>query len=277
MLTVTRLCVIAFSALVPVSSDQRTSGHASGKPAAKPPYQLVPEDPARGAVLLEKALQAFGGAVAVDGVRTLELRGTSVRHFPNASRMTVETVTYIAPPDRYRHEVRAKGTTIASVLDGTGAFVLLAQQVLPMPSSEAAALRASVARHPVLLLRARHEPGYRPVLIGTATVNGTNVEMLTVRSGSDATTLYVDPATGRVLRATYAAQFGNRARQAAVEYGDYRRVEGGLVYPFVWSGTFDDEPAFETTMTSVTVNGKLDEALFSPPAPPPSPRPSPSP
>ena len=95
----------------------------------------------------------------------------------------------------------------------------------------------------------------------------TTVEQVAVGIDGISYTLGIDPATGRILSLSYrrrgpAGDFG----QLTKVFSDFRAVDG-LTLPFKITAAFNDQPWKEqsATIESITINGKVDPALFEKP------------
>jgi hypothetical protein len=243
---------------------------ASTAPPAPPPSA---KDRKRGAALIAKAVTAMGGAAAVDRVKSLEMKATGKRLLPNGTELAVTTRTRMVFFDRYRQDTTLPGGTMAAILSPGAAFVVMGEAALPLPEEERDNMKRNVRRNIVALLQARRDKGYGAAATGTATVNGIPAELVKIDLAGDPATLAIDPKTGRILELTYK---GSGPAQTigtfVMAYGDHRKVDG-LNYPFSVTGTFDGKPAFSAKVESLTINPKLEDAVFTPP-PPPSPPPA---
>src|SRR4029079_11961185 len=73
-------------------------------------------DPAhQGAALVAKAVEAFGGAAAVDSVSALEVRSSGTRHV-QTDDLPVVTISRFFFPDRYYQELQMPMGTMKTVL-----------------------------------------------------------------------------------------------------------------------------------------------------------------
>ncbi len=226
--------------------------------------------PASGAALIAKAVEAFGGAAAVDAVTALELKGKGTRRVQEDD-LTVTTLTRFYFPDRYYQELVLPMGTMKTVLSPSVAFLVAGEGSLPLPDAERQTLQKLVQR---------------------------NVQLVDVTRPGDALTLAIDPVTGQVLQSRFESIGGLAPRGLlVVTYSDYRKA-GPITYPFSAVATLAGRPANSQVLESVVVNPRLDEALFLPPpphamfpgaddpappatpsqaAPTPSPKPSPTP
>jgi len=268
-------CASAVFGETPPSPVPSPAATAAPSPAPKAPAAPPPsaKDRKRGAALIAKAVTAMGGAAAVDGVKSLEMKATGKRQLPNGTDLAVTTRTRMVFFDRYRQDTTLPGGTMSAVLSPGAAFVMMGEAALPLPEDERDNMKRNVRRNIVALLQARRDKGYGAAAAGTATVNGIPAELVKIELAGDPATLAIDPKTGRILELTYKGSGPSQTVGTFVmAYGDHRKVDG-LNYPFTVTGTFDGKPAFSAKVESLTINPKLEDALFTPP-PPPSPPPA---
>jgi hypothetical protein len=226
----------------------------------------LPAQDADAASLLAKAVEAFGGATAVDAVTALEIKGTGTRRIA-AEDLPVTTVTRYYFPDRYYQELVLPMGTMKTVLGPQGAYIVAGEGALPLPDSERASIRKLMQRNVLAVLRSRGEPGFKAEAAGTDTVDGTPVRLLKISRQADTLTLAVDPATGQVRQTRFDSGGGlTPTGTLVITYSDYRPA-GSLRYPFTAVAKMDGKPAFSQKVDSLVVNPKLDEALFQTPPP----------
>ena len=79
----------------------------------------------------------------------------------------------------------------------------------------------------------------------------------------DSTTLGIDPKTGHILMITYRGKAPMTGSPGTIVniYSDFKEVDG-LVYPMSTMGTFEGKPSMSVTITSMGVDGPLDETAF---------------
>ena len=286
------LCAVVLAVVVPASL-----------PAA--------EQPPSGIALVEKAVAAFGGAPAVDAVKSLELRSRGTRRI-QADDLPVTMLTRYYFPDRYYQELNLPMGTMKTVLGPKGAFIVAGEGSLPLPEGERKTITQLVQRNIIAILQARKRPDFQAEVVGTDTVAGKTVQLVKVTRQDDVVTLAIDPATGEVRQSRFDSPGGALpAGLLIVTYSDYEPVDTVLTlrYPVRAEATMAGQPAFSQRVEGVLVNPKLDDAAFDPPpghamfpgvedlpltppstllppasaspkpagAPSPSPRPSPSP
>jgi len=239
---------------------------APAAPPAAPKPAPTDAELKQGAALIAKAVDAFGGAAAVDAVKALEMKGKGTRRIQQDD-LPVTTLTRIYFPDRYYQELVLPMGTMKTVLSPSAAFLVAGEGSLPLPDAERQTLRKLLQRNLLAVLRARVEPGFTAAVTGKDTVNGTAVELVSVTRQSDALVLAIDPVTGRVLQSRFESGGGLAPTgQLVVTYSDYRKA-GPITYPFSTVATMAGRPATSQTLETIAVNPPLDEALFAPPPP----------
>ena len=118
-------------------------------------------------------------------------------------------------------------------------------------------------RNPLILLKARNQPGFRAVAAGRGKVGEQEVEWLAIGLDCATSTLGIDSKTGRVLSLRHRGRAPSAIGEVMRIYSDFRDVDG-LMLPFAVAIAYNDTPAGEPRpFAAVTVNPKFDEKLFA--------------
>lgn len=223
--------------------------------------KLADGDPKKGMALIEKAVQAMGGAARVDSVRTLEQKGTATVSAQGQS-IDVKTSNFIAFPDRLRQDMVTPMGTMTSVLTPQAAFAISPRGAQPLPDSRRADLEKSLLRHPLGLLQARREPDFKALATGPGTADGQAVELVSVERRGEVVSLALDAATGQIVSLTYRGTGATGAPGEIVQtFSDWRTVDG-ISYPFSLTSTFDGQPQMTAKAESLAVDTPVNEADF---------------
>lgn len=216
--------------------------------------------------LIAKAVDAFGGAQALDGLKSLEVEAGKTVHTPRGD-MALKTHSLLAFPGNLRQEVVLPMGKIVTVITPDDAWIETPRGVQTLPASRAEEARKGVNHDPLVLLRHRGEPGFEAAVTGDGSAGKVAVKEVAVSFKGSATTLAIDPATGRVLMATYQGTGMTGAPGKIVEtYSDFRTT-GGLTLPFASETTFNGDAMSSSKTDSIKVNGEIPAASFSRPAP----------
>jgi YHS domain-containing protein len=215
-----------------------------------PALQASPEAAAAARKLLARAVEAAGGAKAVDGVPAFQ--ETIVR----GNQEQVRTVVF---PDRqHTHRVFNKQFTADEVVDGASGFGTSSGGTRDLAASAVVDIQKEARRSPLAVLRARNESSLRAAAIDdhTADIDWAGQRMV----------LRFDP-TGRLVSLRY---FGRGPEgvwgQVEYQYSDFRKT-GDLTLPYQIAATFDGQPlpGYTQTITAILLNPPLPPSLFARP------------
>lgn len=108
------------------------------------------------------------------------------------------------------------------------------------------------------------ELGKKLEYIGKDDVDGTECLKLkmTDKDGIEST-YYIDPSNYYIIKETTKMTVNGKELENSTTYGNYKKTDIGIVYPYSIIGGWG-----ETEITALTVNPKIDEALFKPTTPP---------
>ena len=136
----------------------------------------------------------------------------------------------------------------------------------PGPSASAREDRAKDLSQSALVLAKRaNDPKLDVVAAGKERIGEVEAAILDVNYGGAATRWFVDPSTGRILRASFTAS-GGQPGTRVIDYSDFRTVDG-LVFAFKQEMSINGEKARSTTLDEVKVNTTLDPTIFEKPNP----------
>jgi outer membrane lipoprotein-sorting protein len=222
----------------------------------------------RGQELIALALNAFGGASKVDGVKNYQAKiklgykqGDKVLEYP-------QTMT-IAFPNLYRNEYNWGPSQTGDVLLPTGAVSLTTKNsesdAWQREEPVKVALERALYREPLAILKARKEKGFVAFAAGKAKVGETEVELLKVGFKGATSTLGIDTKTGQILQVAYRDRKGAYG-DVVKTFSDFREVSG-LTLPFGIAENFNgkDVTSPMTSIESIAVNINLDAKLFQKP------------
>lgn len=216
---------------------------------------------ARGGELIEQAVEAMGGAEAIDGVRNTRVRSTGTVTTPRGE-ITISANTLIVYPDTMRQEMTLPVGTVVTVVGPEDAFLTAPMGTQAMADSQRQSIQQELARDTLGLLKRRRAESFEAVAAGQGEVDGTPVELVVVTLESGQVTLGIDPATGRILSQRFRGTGPTGAPAEMVKtYSDFRTV-AGLTVPFASITTMDGEAVSTETMESVELNVEVPPDAF---------------
>lgn len=213
--------------------------------------------------ILDKYIQALGGAQRLSTLRSFTAKGTSVGYGPEGNQRPVEIFAK-APNQRTTiiHTLNGDSTTTFDGQAGWIAAPLRPVPVLPLTGSalEGARLEAEMSfPGRVKEILSKWRVGF-PV-----TINDREAHVVQGTSAASAlATLYFDTESGLLVRLVrYSGSVVGRL-PTQIDYADYRDV-AGVQMPFRWTVTWlDGKEDFE--ITEVQPNAAIDGAKFARPA-----------
>jgi hypothetical protein len=242
---------------------------AAVAPAAAPTPSA--EALAEGRKVFARVVAAYGGRKKLLTVRDVQTRGEITAQTPQGD-MSMEVQTAMVFPDRISQQVDAPFGRVAMVATPAEAFLAgpSGNQDLPAPMREE--MLKQVRRVPLYLLSREDDPTLAVAAAGTEKIGDTEAKILDISYGDTTVRWFVDPATGRILRAEHnaIALDGNRAHVVA-DYSDFRTVDGFPI-PYRLEVTTNGEKDQTLNLEECKINAGVSPALFEkPPTPPPSP------
>ncbi len=228
-----------------------------------PRPEATPEQRARGAELLSRALSWIGGADAVDAVRTLVVRQEADKQSGERTYRVVKSVTHDFLGGRARDSVCWDEECWSSVLWPARAARVGADAVDFVPVQRLA-LERKLGRDVLAVLRRRSAPDALVHHSGTGTLGGRAVEWVTLWSADTATGIAVDPADGAIVGLRTTGRGPSAALGTVEEVLLDWRSRARLKLPYRSEVTFDGErqPDMDLAATSIDLDLALDPRLF---------------
>jgi hypothetical protein len=228
------------------------------------------QDLEQGRALVDRAVNALGGAAALDSVSTYVETTTQVQKRANAEVPVVTKTTWRFPgavrSDRTMTMQGREMTSTMLILPAGGWFISQGRSYEQNPISRANN-QQEFGRQLVPLLRTRSDAAFKAARVGTATIDGTQIERVRIQNGIVDVTLGIEPKSGRV----HSLGFTGRNMDAeigeyALVFGDYREVNG-LTLPFEVRALFDGNPdSFRSgKIDRIAINTPVDASLFEAP------------
>ncbi len=217
-----------------------------------------------GAEIVARHVAARGGREALAGLRALRMTGRAVA---DSGREAIVRREW-ARPGRIRTEFVFQGTTGVYAWDGERGFQVspLDGDFEPRPlSAEAAALMAEQAdlEGPLVDWKAK---GHRLALVGRSQLPGGAADEVAVTLKSSATRrLWIDAASGLVVRAESTRRLRSRELTIETLYADYRPADGVQLARTIEMGVKGRPQRLRVTVESVETNPKIEDSRFRQP------------
>ena len=246
----------------PPGSAPAGAGASAGKPGSRRRAPHHPPTPRRRA----RPCSPRPSTGSVGRPRSTASRATS----PNGQTMvktpqgefTLQTKETLVPPDRFRQDMTLPMGQMAVVIAGPEAFMITPQGEQPMPASMRQQAEEQLAHVPLLLLRQRTQPGFEAAAAGEGKSGDTATALLAITFKGRTSTFGIDPQSGRVLTVSFRGAGPDGVPGDMVHtFSDFRPA-GGLTVAFAQSTTLNGESSATSTLSAVTVNAAVDDALW---------------
>ena len=217
--------------------------------------------------ILDKYIQALGGAQKLLGITSFVAKGTNSGYGPEGGKRAVEI--YAKAPNQRTTVIQTDNGVSTTAFDGRSGWYAAPLRPIPVLTYNGADLA-------VLKLEAEMAfPGRIKQILGNLKVGFPvaigDKDYTVVQGTSQAgtlTTLYFDPDTGLLARMVRYANSVVGRFPTLIDYSDYRDV-AGVKMPYHWvTSWLDGKETYD--ITDFQVNVAIDAARFAKPAPPPS-------
>ena len=228
-----------------------------------------PEAIKKGRALVEKAVQAMGGASKLDWVTNYQESRMAVRRSPQGDQQIKYSLTVVFP-GQSRQETIAPGWQQAIVITPTESFGFnpsVSRPARTLPDMMRAEYEKQLMYNPLIILKNRNESSFKAVAVGAGKVGEIEVEQLEVEMNNFRVRLAIYPKTGRIMSLSYRGRGpGGVVGQVERIYSEFNNVDG-LTLPFKISGAFNGQAdeRQSSTVESIIVNGKVAPAVFEKP------------
>jgi zinc protease len=222
------------------------------------------ETKAAGRELLRKAAAALGSPDALAAVEDVRMTGQVTMATPQGD-MAMQVEVVVAYPDRMYQRAQAPMGTMTMVVAPSGSFMTTPGGTQDMPGSMKEEMVKGLHRDTIAVARRADDPGLAVTLAGKETVGDVETSVLDISCDGTDVRWFVDPSTGRVLRASYQSMGPQGPGRRVSDYSDFRPV-AGLTLPFREEVTFKGERAQTVVIEEIALNTSPDPGLFAKPA-----------
>lgn len=210
---------------------------------------------AEGRALLAKAVEGLGGGANVRSVRAIRVIGVE-------GQTTVQTVFLL--PDKFWQKVTTpKGQRII-VVSPKAAFATSQEQRANLDPWERKEILRSLGRDPIFVAQHADDPNFVFRGGGSAKIGGIRVDILDVSHPKSKVRWFIDPQTGRILRATYE-QGGliedEDGTEIVEDYSDWRSVRG-VWFAFKETDSYAGSGAQSLEIKKVEINPQIEMKIF---------------
>ncbi|MGH9509008.1 MAG: M16 family metallopeptidase [Terriglobales bacterium] len=219
-----------------------------------------------GKALLAKVIEGLGGKARVDAVKAVRLKATMLNKTPQGD-MNIDVEAVMAFPDRMHMVMRLPMGEVTTVLTGTEGFMVVMGMTRELPPPMKAEMVKDAKREMITVAQHADDPKYVFTAGGTVKVGDLETKILDINADGQQARWYVDPRSGRVLRASYQVMEMTGPVERVADYSEWKTVDG-ITLPMKNKITSNGQDSGAVEATEVVINPAVDPKLFEKPAAP---------
>ena len=231
-----------------------------GAPAARAASGSTPEARA----LLAKVAEAMGGAAKLQSVKSVQQKANMKMKTPQGD-MSIEAESLLVFPDKQRQTLRTPMGEMTNVVSPEASFVSMPMGTRDMPASQKENALKEMRTNPLALAQRASDPAVSVNTAGSETIGEVEARILDLSVEGSEVRWHVDPASGRILRATSRTMGPAGPAEQALDYSDWRTVDG-ISFAFKRTIKRDGEDVGAIELREVTLNPEVDSKAFEKPA-----------
>jgi zinc protease len=230
----------------------------------QPPVKMpdpTPETIAKGKEILGKSIAALGGP-ALLGIKDLVINEKLLQTTP-MGEFTIETDLQIVRPNKMAMQMKTPMGSLQMVFDGANAWMKGPMGTRDIGGAQRQELESELYGDLYYMLQNLDKPEFTPQYWKDDTADGKNVNVVLVRYNPTnyLVRLFIDPATGLVVKKIARGTGPSGPTDVEETYSDYRTADG-VQFPFKTVSTSDGKRVSEVTVTTVKVNGGVKDEVF---------------
>ena len=209
---------------------------------------------ADGKALINKLRDFVGGSAAVNKIQAVHQIGTLSLKTPQGP-MDVDLDSIVRFPNERRQAIKTPMGEMTMISNASGAFVITPNGAQDLPASRAQSMRNQSREDLLSVVKNVDNPAYTFSVAGSE--NG--AQILDVNADGNAFKLYIDPATGRLIKRVSNGPAGEQT----TEFSDWKNFSG-INLPTAFTVTGGDQSG-SGKVTTIEINPTIDPKAFEKP------------
>lgn len=245
-----------------------TPGASSSASSSAPSPAAAPAaSNAEGKALAAKVAGAMGG---VDKLKTIHaMRAKMVQTSGDDTAPEMELT--IVFPDRLHLAMDSPVGPMTVVFTPTTGFMAAQGQIRQLPEGQRKESLEQIKRDLTYIAEHVDDPKFTFTARGTEKIGDVEAKIVDVNADGTPIRWFVDPASGRVIRETYATTGGSGPVQGQTDLSEWKTFDG-ILFPVKHVNKQNGKDTSVVTFTEVHFNPDVDLKLFDKPAAAPSPQ-----
>jgi len=219
---------------------------------------------AAGKALLAKVVAGLGSEDKIRALKSLRQKLNLDANTPQGE-IALEGEQAVIFPDRVWQKFETPMGDMTMVFSPTASFMVTPMGAQDMPASQSDELQNEMKRDPFLVAQHADDPQYAFVAGASEKIGEVEAQILDVNAGGAEVRWFVDPQSGRILRATWKSMGPAGPGDMVADYADWKPVSG-LTLPFKVTRTRNGEKEATVELKDVEINPTVDPKLFEKPA-----------
>ena len=216
-----------------------------------------------GRALAEKMVRAIGDPARLRSIKSVRTEMSINSKMPQGGEMQAQLEITGVLPDRIRQKMTLPMGEMVMVVTPEAAFMAGPMGTRDLPASQKEILLKEFRRFPLLV--AANAENLTFTLGGTQKVGEVEAAVLDVSGEYVEVRYFIDPATGRILRASGKGSGPMGAGESAIDFSEWKNFDG-LTLPSKGTVSMNGQPSGAMEITVNEINPAIDPKVFEKPS-----------
>jgi outer membrane lipoprotein-sorting protein len=219
---------------------------------------------AEGKALLAKIVAGLGSEEKVRSLKSLRQKLSIDANTPQGE-ISLEGEQVVVFPDRIWQKLTTPMGEMTMVFSPAASFMTSPMGSQDMPASQSEEALNELKRDTFVVAQHADDPKYTFSAGGSEKIGEVEAKILDVNADGVEVRWFVDPQSGRILRATWKSMGPAGPGDMVADFADWKPV-AGLTLPFKVTRTRSGEREASVELKDVEINPSVDPKLFEKPA-----------
>lgn len=215
---------------------------------------------AEGKALFAKIVEGMGGAAKIGSIKSVRIKASLVVKTPQGE-LPIDAESVDVFPNRSWQKLGTPMGEMVMVVTPQAAFMASPMGSQDMPGSRKAEALEDLKREPLLVAQHADDPQYIFSSSGTEKIGDVEAGILDVNADGAEVRWFVDPKTGRILRAAWQGSGMEGPAKIVADYADWKMVDG-ITLPSKETRTQNGEKAASIDVKEMEFNPTVDPKIF---------------
>ena len=219
---------------------------------------------AEGKALLAKIVAGMGSEEKVRSLKSMRQKLSILANTPQGE-ISIGAEQVVIYPDRLWQKMTTPMGEMTMVFSPAASFMATPMGSQDMPASQSGEFLNEMKRNPFVVAQHADDPRFAFSAGASEKIGEVEARILDVNADGAEVRWFVDPPSGRILRAAWKSMGPAGPGETVVEYADWKSV-AGFTLPFKETRTRDGAKEATVEVKEVEFNPSVDPKLFEKPA-----------